>query len=453
MLWRKMLWRKRSFWSGACPVAGLALAVALLGSLSEAPPARAQAADTTAADTTAAPVAVADTLAPGHPNRTPYRSDRSLGAHVLAAPSYLLHWATRPLGWAVKEAEERFPEVFEGHLPPYGLYPIFELGGESDFAGGVVAFYHDLPWGGHSADVRFLFGSSAYNRAALTYRIPAAFGGDTALEARARYFNDPSEQFYLGGNDARRDDDEAAYATRQVEAEVSADADFSSRVEGDLSARFQRATIDPDDDDDDDDERPLPAGLAGVGSASLLSAEAAVTFDLTSQQERSVEGSRLRFAAAYGQSLDSERFRFGRYEAELVQFVPVPLLPSKRRLALRGLLEKTEPFGDREVPFYRLPSLGGTRRLRGYSTDRFQEEGALTLTAEYRWPVWDFLDAVLFAEAGQVFADYDDLALGRFHAGYGGGIHLVTGGTLAFRLELASAGEGLRTILTVEPAF
>lgn len=75
------------------------------------------------------------------------------------------------------------------------------------------------------------------------------------------------------------------------------------------------------------------------------------------------------------------------------------------------------------------------------------------MTAEYRWPVWDNLDAVLFAETGQVFARYAQLGLGRFHTGYGGGFHLVTGGKLNVRFELAGSPEGMRTILTVRPAF
>ena len=425
-------------------------------------PSRAQSAP---ADTVAA---AADTLPPGHPNRVPYRSERSVVEHVLAAPAYALHYATRPLGWAVKEAEQRFPQVFEGNLPSYGAYPLFETGGASGFAGGAVLFYNDLPWStpstSHNADVRALIGSRAYNRFEGGYEMTGLFGGTTRLGLEARHANDPRERFYIGGNDADEEDDRRFYALRETNLQLAASADWSARVETDARLRFQRARIDPGaaaiDEDDGDGEVRLPVDAPGVGTSNLASAEADVTFDWTSRTARSVEGTRLRLGAAYTQDLDGsanpqgeDDVRFLRYRAEAVQFVPLPFLPPERRLALRGLVEKAEPLGGGRVPFYRRPSLGGTERLRGYRTNRFRDEGALLLTAEYRWPVWRNLDAVLFAETGQVFSRYGDLALDRFHTGYGGGFHLVTGGRLAFRLELAGSPEGLRTVLTVQPAF
>lgn len=433
------------------------LAVLLATALLAAPPrstAQPAPADSSADTLTAA----ADTLPPDHPNRVPYRSDRSAFEHVLAAPAYALHYVTRPLGWAVKKAEERVPQVFEGDLPAYGVYPVFETGGASGFAGGAVLFYNDLPWGGHDASVRALLGSRAYNRFEGRYAVPGAFGGGTALRLQGRYFNDPRQRFYTGGNDAGAGD-RAFYATRQTDLQAEAGADWSPRVETEGAVRFQRVAIDPGAAVlDDEDERRLPASLPGVGTANLASAAAAVTFDLTSRTERSVEGTRLRFGAEVAQSLSGEEaFRFGRYRAEVVQFVPLPFLPPQRRLALRGFLEKAKPLGSKDgagqVPFYRLPSLGGAERLRGYRANRFREEGALLLTAEYRWPVWKNLDAVLFTEAGQVFDDYGALGLRRFHASYGGGFHLVTNGETAFRFELAGSREGLRTLLTVRPAF
>lgn len=395
-----------------------------------------------------------DTLPAGHPNRVPYRSDRSLLGHVLAAPAYVLHYSTRPLGWAVRKAEERLPQVFEGRLPSYGAYPIFETGGPSGFAGGAVLFYNDLPWGGHNAEVRALIGSRAYNRFEGTYEVTDVFDGSTRLGLRGQYFSDPRERFFTGGNDAEGED-ETFYATRQTEFRLEADTDWSSRVETEISTRFQRVSVDPGGAAIDDEEERLIEDLPGVGTTNLASAEAAVALDLASQSERSVEGTRLGFGAEYAQEVGAGRdaVRFARYRAEIVQFVPLPLFPPQRRLALRGLLEKAEPLGDGKVPFYRLPSLGGTRHLRGYGSNRFRDEGILLLTAEYRWPVWHNLDAVLFTEAGQVFSQYEDLAPDAFHLGYGGGFHFVTGSQLAFRLELAGSSEGVRTILTVRPAL
>jgi hypothetical protein len=363
----------------------------------------------------------------------------------------------------VREAEKRFPQVFEGRLPSYGAYPIVEVGGDSDFAGGAVLFYNDLPWSGggvtHNAEARALVGSRVYNRFEAQYEVLGLLGGTTRLRFEGRHANDPRERFFFGGNDAG-EDDRTFFASRRTDLRLGARAGWSERVETVARVRYGRVDVNPGAAKlDDEDERRLPGSVPGTGVANLASVEAAATFDLTSQSERSVEGTRLRLGAEYAQDLDGAAhggprdIRFLRYRAEAVQFVPLPFLPEKRRLALRGLFEKTEPLGGGQVPFYRLPALGGSERLRGYRTNRFQDEGALLLTAEYRWPVWSNLDALLFAEAGQVFSDYGDLAPDRFHAGYGGGFHFVADGRLAFRLELAGSPEGLRTILTVQPAF
>jgi hypothetical protein len=45
------------------------------------------------------------------------------------------------------------------------------------------------------------------------------------------------------------------------------------------------------------------------------------------------------------------------------------------------------------------------------------------------------------------------VAADRFHWSYGGGLHLLAGSGLGFRLELAHSPEGVRTILTVAPSF
>ena len=427
--------------------------------------------DTTAAAAVEERAVATDTLCPElergsppagtsrRPNCTPYRSEHSFIEHVLAAPAYALHYATRPLGWAVKAAEDRFPQVFEGNLPSYGAYPIFETGGQSGFAGGGVLFYNDLPWGSpsteHNAEMRALIGSRAYNRFEGHYEVADAFDGTTRLRLRGRYANDPHERYFVGGNDAG-EEDRAFYDSGKADLYLEADTDWSPRVATEAQLHLQRAHVDPDEAELGEDEVPLPADLPGVGTTNLASAEATVALDLASQTERSVEGTHLHLGAEYARGLANDRgenLRFLRYQAEVVQFVPLPLLPPKRRLALRGLVEKVEPLTGGDVPFYRLPRLGGSERLRGYRSNRFRDEGALLLTAEYRWPVWDNLDAVLFAEAGRVFDGYEGLALDALHASYGGGFHLVTGSKLAFRLELAGSDEGLRTIITVRPAF
>jgi len=71
-------------------------------------------------------------------------------------------------------------------------------------------------------------------------------------------------------------------------------------------------------------------------------------------------------------------------------------------------------------------TLGGSQRLRGYERGAFRGEGALLLSAEYRYPIWDTWHAYLFWDEGQIFNKYDEVEVGRFRSSFGGGVNLRT---------------------------
>ncbi|NIR65153.1 MAG: BamA/TamA family outer membrane protein, partial [candidate division Zixibacteria bacterium] len=114
---------------------------------------------------------------------------------------------------------------------------------------------------------------------------------------------------------------------------------------------------------------------------------------------------------------------------------------------------KQENMASRPIPFYELNSLGGTHNLRGFPSNRFRAQGTLQLTAEYRYPIWDFLDMVIFMDQGQPFNKYSDLSFGDFRSSYGFGFHLLSDNGLAFRSEFAFSNEGGRFIISITPNF
>jgi outer membrane protein assembly factor BamA len=66
---------------------------------------------------------------------------------------------------------------------------------------------------------------------------------------------------------------------------------------------------------------------------------------------------------------------------------------------------------DAPVPFSELPTLGGPNDLRGFRFQDFRDYTAFFVTAEYRWPIWMWVDGAVFADYGGVF--------GVNYAGYG----------------------------------
>lgn len=86
-----------------------------------------------------------------------------------------------------------------------------------------------------------------------------------------------------------------------------------------------------------------------------------------------------------------------------------------------------------EVPFERLPALGGRDRMRAYAMDELRAGEAAYGDIQYEWPLGADLRSYLFVEAGHTDA---------WHGGYGGGLRYHTNSSVAARLQIAGSGTG-----------
>lgn len=379
----------------------------------------------------------------------PYTTSRSVAYHVLATPAYVLHGATRPLGWTARYVERNFPDLFEPKRPPRGVLPLVELGGPIGFLGGLALYDNNVFGSDHAARVEGLYGGPNTFEGEASYTFPTPLGTGSSIEIVANVFSDPESEFYLDGNDSDRRVDEARFSRDQLDITASLRAtepDRPLRAQADLMYEHAETA---------GDGTPLTdASPPGLGTVDLLTSRLTLGLDYTGAPPRVSRGTELLLQLDYSHDLTGERFRYGRYVAEIRQYLPLGLFPNSRRLALRGRFEQVEPlFEGSAVPFYQLPALGGQSSLRGFRSRRFQNDGALMLNAEYRYPIWSNLDALVFVDAGQVFDAPSEVAADRFHWSYGGGLHLLNQKGLSFRFEVAGGPEGVRTILTVDPSF
>jgi hypothetical protein len=107
-----------------------------------------------------------------------------------------------------------------------------------------------------------------------------------------------------------------------------------------------------------------------------------------------------------------------------------------------------------DLPFYDLPSLGGSNTLRGYIANRFTDNSAWHAVAEYRfWVVprgfrltrtirVERIGLALFAEAGTVAPSLGDLPTAKIHASYGIGLRISLERIALFRADLGFSDEG-----------
>ena len=112
-----------------------------------------------------------------------------------------------------------------------------------------------------------------------------------------------------------------------------------------------------------------------------------------------------------------------------------------------------------DLPFYDLPSLGGSSTLRGYIANRFTDDSAWHAVAEYRFWVIprgfrltrtiriERVGLALFGELGTVAPSLGDLPEARIHASYGVGLRISLERLAVFRADLGFSDEG--TNLTV----
>lgn len=388
-----------------------------------------------------------------HPNDLPYRTDRSVLHHVLAVPSYVVHGVTRPLGWGVKYLEREFPSLFIPKQPEKGVMPLVELGGAVGIQGGLALFHHDLWGAGHDVRLSGFLGSRSRYEIDLDYALAESFGPAVDLAFEAEFFSNPERRFFLDGNDATFVDDESRYFMRQFAVRSMLDFDPPGVLSGGLDLDYRRTQTSRADGVLGE---ALPAALPGLNRITdLATLSTAWTIDGTRRTRlRTVRGTQLAVYGGYTHDLGGSDLRFVSYGAEVQQYLPVQVLPPTRRIAVRVRLDKVEEVsGGRNVPFYRLPAVGGQSSLRSFVFERYVNQGSLVANAEYNYPIWNRMDAVIFVDAGQVFGEFEQIALDRMHYSYGGGVRLLNAGGLAFRFEVATGQDGPRTILTVNQVF
>ena len=148
---------------------------------------------------------------------------------------------------------------------------------------------------------------------------------------------------------------------------------------------------------------------------------------------------------------DVGAFNFKKLDIEVQQYFP--FLMNKRVIAVRARTILTQTKAGQEIPFYLMPTLGGTRDLRGYNYARFRDRNMILLNVEYRAELWVAMDLALFVDAGKVFAEHSELNFKGLSTDYGVGLRLKTTVSTFLRADFAFGGEGFHTAITFDSAF
>ena len=78
-----------------------------------------------------------------------------------------------------------------------------------------------------------------------------------------------------------------------------------------------------------------------------------------------------------------------------------------------------------DVPFFTLPALGGSERMRGYFLGRYVDEIFMAWQIEYRKIIWNRFGTVAFLGMGDVANKFNQLNISQFKFNYGFGLRYV----------------------------
>ena len=112
-------------------------------------------------------------------------------------------------------------------------------------------------------------------------------------------------------------------------------------------------------------------------------------------------------------------YQYINYSLDLRQFFSIG--SEKNIIGTQLFLDLTS---NEDIPFYRLPRIGGQRALRGIFENRYIDRQAAYLQTEYRRDLFWRFGAVAFAGVGKVFPDWDRFGENDLKYAFGVGLRL-----------------------------
>lgn len=360
----------------------------------------------------------------------------------------------QPTTEAKLEAGATWIESIFGEKPKNGFYP--EFGGLPPGSGisAGPGYRHQL-FGGHavidgSAAISWSRGTFAQG----TFELPGLLSEHVSVGAqvkrqdftRVSYFGIGPTTLEADGTDYRlKNTDYLTFATVKPRSWLT----FGGQVGYSQPVSIERPRSENLTPTQDVFTAATAPGL--TDRPAFLQSDLYVDVDRRNHPSRPTNGGDYRVTFSTFSDRDFGRYSFRRIEGEASRFIPI--LHENWVIALRARVAGSDTTDGNVVPFYLLPTLGGSRSLRGYDDYRFRDRNLLLLNAEYRWRVFGALDGALFYDAGKVAPRFGDLNLSHLKSSYGLGFRFHSNNTTVFRVDVGRSTEGTRVLLSISDAL
>ena len=418
--------------------------------------------------------------------------------HFLALPKYLWSFLVYPLGQVTiytehVELASKYYNLFVNEDGTFGVFPSFQLGGESGTGGGLRLFHRNL-WGHR----KMLFGSYIYSggtgqAGSGIYMDPSILGSKMIWMVDGSFLRTRNREANING--AIRDNELRLFKIDQ--GSVGSTLKWFNNP-GELAAYQRQFSVEGRFRYSRRDFRIWKGGpglltdpgstaearlLSGLGKAyDLYSFGGRISFDdrdyrkptarLSHPMNYKLPGRLLQASGgSYHHFRDlgyPERGGLAAFEGEFVKGTDgvryyrtmvelqryVTLFWRNRILAIRGRVERVRSIGKGNVPYTEMIQLGGGAQMRGYRRGYFRGQGALLFNVEYRYPIWDTWHAFLFWDEGQIFDFFKDVGRDGFRTSLGGGVSFRTEKGFLGKIQVGhSAAEKALFGITAEQEF
>ena len=277
-----------------------------------------------------------------------------------------------------------------------------------------------------------------------------AFANRLNAAVEFRYKGLPEEDFFGIGPDSRRED-RTTYNREVPEVVVSVFKQVRPKLRLEADIGYQKNNIFQGKDDDypSTDEIFDPADVPGLDTgAELLLATFVMEWANLDYPGSPTSGVFIRLLGGIAEDIRSGAFDHWRYGIDFQVYLPLlgwgNRFGPRSTLAIRVKGDFTDPLNGADVPFFRMPTVGGSTTLRGFTEFRFTDRNAVVTNVEYKYPIQKILEAVIFWDEGQVFPTMNDFDFHKFRSSFGGGLRLILEHSAFVRLEVGRSSEETR---------
>ena len=193
------------------------------------------------------------------------------------------------------------------------------------------------------------------------------------------------------------------------------------------------------------DEALVPGFTNGT---QFLRGHAGISVDTRDSGFKPSSGAMVDFLVDYSHGLGDDGSSYLRVHGSMTGVID--LWHRTHTLLLRVWGMTVANLSSTPIPFTQLVVLGGPDDLRGVRYGRFRGNSGTLFTAEYRWPVWMWMDASLFADAGGVFGQgWSGFSVEKLRPDVGAGVRVRSSSAFFMWLQTAwSPSDGWQLFFT-----